>query len=107
MLVESWSWIASVFTRPWNKAFLSVFLVFGIWDFGMGVIFFLSLCLPPLPPPQVHFWFQLILPTPLPSDPQLFQIILKQQQKKKKSSSPFPFFVLAAIPSSHLKVSFL
>lgn len=40
MLVESWSWIASVFTRPWNKAFLSVFLVFGIWDFGMGVIFF-------------------------------------------------------------------
>lgn len=32
--VESWSWIASVFTRPLNKAFLSVFLVFGICDFG-------------------------------------------------------------------------
>lgn len=41
VLVESWSWIASVFTRPWNKAFLSVFLVFGIWDFGCH---FLSLC---------------------------------------------------------------
>ena len=47
--VESWSWIASVFTRPLNKAFLSVFLVFGIWDFGMVVVFFffvfLSLCI--------------------------------------------------------------
>lgn len=37
--VESWSWIASVFTRPLNKAFLSVFLVFGICDFGMVVDF--------------------------------------------------------------------
>lgn len=92
--MKSWSWIASVFTRPWNKAFLSVFLVFGIWDFGLVVIFFfLSLCFPPRPPPQVHFWFQLILPTLLPSDPQLvFKIILKKKNKIKKNSLHFhPF----------------
>lgn len=106
--MESWSWIASVFTRPLNKAFLSVFLVFGIWDFGMVVVFFLfffflSLCIPPLPLPQVHFWFKLILPTPLPSDPQLF----KKKEKKKESTVLLSiFFVLAAIPLSRSKVIF-
>lgn len=92
--VESWSWIASVFTRPLNKAFLSVFLVFGIWDFGMVVVFlggFLSLCIPPLPLPQVHFWFKLILPTPLPSDPQLFK-------KKKKRKSTVLLSIFLSLP---------
>lgn len=106
--VESWSWIASVFTRPLNKAFLSVFLVFGIWDFGMVVVFFfffLSLCIPPPPPPQVNFWFKLILPTPLPSDPQLFEIIKKKENVSTVLLSVF-FFVLAAIPLSHSKVIF-
>lgn len=38
--VESWSWIASVFTRPLNKAFLSVFLVFVILVWLSLFIFF-------------------------------------------------------------------
>lgn len=42
--VESWSWIASVFTRPLNKAFLSVFLVFVILVWLS--FFFVSLCIP-------------------------------------------------------------
>lgn len=73
--VEYWSWIASVFTRPLNKAFLSIFLVFGICDFGMVVFFFLFFCLSPciLLPPQVNFWFKRILSS-LPSDLQLFKI---------------------------------
>lgn len=100
--VESWSWIASVFTRPLNKAFLSVFLVFGIWDFGMVVVFFFfsSLCIPPPPPPpQVNFWFKRILPAPLPSDPQLFEIIMIVILKENVSAVLlFIFFFLLSLP---------
>lgn len=107
--VESWSWIASVFTRPLNKAFLSVFLVFGIWDFGMVVVFFLFFF-------SCHCVFLLCLFLRYIFGLNLSSLLLflqtrsfsKKKKKRKKAQSSSPFFLSLPPFLCHVvKISFV
>lgn len=90
-VAESWSWIGSVCTSRLDKAFPSVFLVSGILVWLLIFVIVRSSS-----PPQVHFWFKILLPSPPLFRPVAFQ---------RKSSTSF-FCPCHHSPKTHSNVYF-